>query len=125
MWQNEPYKNKKMLKGYIKRIPDWKQLLSVVGNRGIVQNIPFILYCSFLGIIYITINHLAENRIRKINSTAKDLKELRWRYVDIKSQIMYLTKESELAKHVVNMGLQKTKVPPYKIHIELSNHENE
>ena len=100
-------------------------MLNTVGNQGIVNNIPFILFCSFLGIIYITINHLAENRIRKINETAKELKELRWKYIDEKSQIMFLTKESELEKGASALGLQKTKVPPYKIHVEVKNNENQ
>jgi hypothetical protein len=65
-------------------------------------------------------NHFAENTIREINRTAKDLKEYRWKYVDEKTQIMFLTKESQLEKGAVLMGLEKTKVPPYKIQVTLS-----
>jgi hypothetical protein len=101
-------------------------MMQTVGNRGIVKNIPFILYCSFIGLIYITINHLAENTIRKINDTAVQLKEDRWRYIDEKSQIMFLTKESELEKGASALGLEKTKVPPFKIFIPANSvpHEN-
>lgn len=99
----------------IKNIPNWKQLLKTAGDKGIVQNIPFILYCCTLGLVYITLNHFAENTIRKINKAAKQVKELRWKYVDEKSQIMFLTKESELEKAVSVLELQKTKVPPHKI----------
>jgi len=110
----------------LQRIPDWKQLLHTVGNRGIVGNIPFILYCSLLGIVYITLNHFAENTIRDINRTARDMRELRWKYIDEKTQIMFLTKESQLEKSAVLIGLEKTKVPPHKIQINLaSSHENQ
>ncbi len=109
------------IKNILHNIPNWKRMLNTVGNEGIVNNMPFILYCSLLGIFYISINHLAENRIRKINDTAKQLKELRWRFIDEKSQIMFLTKESELAKGASVLGLQTTKVPPYKIHVEINN----
>lgn len=113
------------IKNILHNIPNWKRMLNTVGNEGIVNNMPFILYCSLLGIVYITINHLAENRIRKINDTAKQLKELRWKFIDEKSQIMFLTKESELAKGASVLGLQITKVPPYKIHVEkIINNEN-
>jgi hypothetical protein len=108
----------------LQRIPDWKHMLNTVGNKGIVGNIPFILYCSFLGLVYITINHFAENTIRDINKTAKQMKELRWKYVDEKTQIMFLTKESQLEKGAAMMGLEKTKVPPFKIQINLTK-ENE
>jgi hypothetical protein len=33
---------------------------------------------------------------------------------------MFLTKESQLEKGAVLMGLEKTKVPPYKIQVTLS-----
>ena len=104
----------------LQRIPNWKEMLNTVGSKGIVSNIPFILYCSFLGIIYITLNHFAENTIREINRTAKELKEYRWKFVDEKTQIMYLTKESQLEKGVTSMGLEKTKVPPQKIQVKLA-----
>jgi hypothetical protein len=104
----------------LQRIPDWKQMLNTVGRKGIVSNIPFILYCSFLAIIYITLNHFAENTIRDINRTAKQLKEYRWKFIDEKTQIMYLTKESQLEKGVASMGLEKTKVPPQKIQVRLT-----
>ena len=103
----------------LQRIPDWKQLLHLVGKRGIAGNIPFILYCAMLGIIYIMLNHFAENTIRDINRTARDMRELRWRYIDEKTQIMFLTKESQLEKSAVLLGLHKTKVPPQKIPVHL------
>jgi preprotein translocase subunit Sec63 len=99
-------------------IPNWKQLLNLVGNKGIVQNIPFILYCAFLALIYITVNHFAENTIRDINKTGKMVKELRWKYVDEKTQIMYATKESELEKSVARIDLEKTRIPPHKIIVQ-------
>lgn len=106
------------LKDYIEQIPDWKQLLHQAGNKGIVQNIPFILYCTALSLVYITMNHLAENTIRRINSTAVELKEYRWRHVDERSQLMRMTKESELSDKAKSMGLELTKVPPHKIVIK-------
>jgi len=62
-------------------------------------------------------NHYAENTIRRLNETANQLKEDRWRYIDEKSQFMFLTKESELEKGATELGLEKTKVPPFKIEI--------
>jgi hypothetical protein len=98
-------------------LPDWKVMLEKVGREGLVRNIPFILYCAFLTICYISLNSWAEKRIRDINFLAKDLKEARWKHIDLKTQIMFLTKESQLAEHAAKLGLEKTKVPPYKINI--------
>lgn len=98
-------------------LPDWKSMLETFGREGIVRNIPFILYCAFLTICYISINSFAETTIRDINFLAKDLKEARWKHIDLKTQIMFLTKESQLSVHAAKLGLDKTKVPPYKINI--------
>lgn len=106
-------------------IPDWKLILNNVGQKGIVRNIPLILYIALLSLVYIAINHYAENTIRDINKTAKELKELRWRYVDEKTQIMFLTKESQLEQRAGTLGLKKTKVPPYKIAISVAGKQNE
>jgi hypothetical protein len=111
-------------KNLLSNIPDWKQMLNLVGRKGIVQNIPFILYCTALGLIYITINHYAENTIRNLNKTAKDLKEDRWKYIDEKSQLMRITKESELAVRAASIGLDITRVPPNKILITLNEYES-
>jgi hypothetical protein len=92
-------------------------MLQTVGYAGIVRNIPFIFYCAGLALIYITLNHYAENTIRKINETSKQMKELRWKYIDTKSQMMFLTKESELAKKATEQGLEVLKTPPQKITI--------
>jgi hypothetical protein len=102
----------------LKNIPNWKTMLHLAGNKGIVHNIPFILYCSGLSLVYITMNHSAENTIRRINETARELKEDRWRYIDEKSQFMFLTKESQLEIGAIALGLEKTKVPPCKIQIK-------
>jgi hypothetical protein len=103
------------IKNLLTSIPDWKQLLHTAGNRGIVQNIPFILYCTALSLVYITMNHWAENTIRRINETQVRLREYSWKHKDEVTQLMLRTKESELADSAAAMGLQKTLVPPHRI----------
>jgi hypothetical protein len=102
---------------FLQKMPDWKTLLRTAGNKGIVANIPFILYCTVLALIYITINHHAETAIRDLNVTVSQLKEDRWRYIDVKSQFMFLTKESQLESGALRIGLEKATMPPYKISI--------
>ncbi|HOZ50802.1 MAG TPA: FtsL-like putative cell division protein [Chitinophagaceae bacterium] len=101
----------------LNKLPNWRTMLQLAGNKGIVHNIPFILYCTALSLIYITMNHYAENTIRRINETATLLKEDRWRYIDEKTQFMFLTKESQLEIGASALGLEKTKIPPFKIQI--------
>ena len=82
------------------------------------RNIPFIGYLTILAIIYISNSYYAEKTFRKIETTKKELKELRFQYISSKSDLMFYSKQTEIAKRVVQTGLQVTSIPPYKIFID-------
>lgn len=84
-------------------------------NKWIVSNIPFYLFVAVLLIIYIANGHYADKTVREINATAKHLKEMEYEYKTIKRDVIFRSKESELAKAVEPLGLQELLVPPIKI----------
>jgi hypothetical protein len=98
-------------------VKSWHQLLTLIGKKGIVNNIQFIGYCVILVLLYITTVLRNENIARSINKTSKKLKETSWQYKDEKSKLMYLTKESELAKKANVQGLLLNVEVPSKITI--------
>ena len=51
----------------------WKRWLNY---QSIVKQVPFFLFLAMLAVIYIYNGHLADKTIRKINQTAKEVKEL-------------------------------------------------
>jgi hypothetical protein len=81
----------------------------------ITKNITFLLFISALAILYIANGHMADNRIRKINETGRRLKELQYEYKTVKSEIMFRSRESELVKAAVPLGLKMDSVPPLRI----------
>jgi len=81
----------------------------------VARNLPYILFLTILAILYIGNTHLAEKNIREINNLEKELQELRWEYMTTKSDLMYQSKQSEVAKMVATQGLQELIAPPYKI----------
>ena len=91
---------------------DWKKLIY---QKWIVKNIPFYLFVAALMIIYIANGHYADKTIRQINSTAKHLKEMKYEYKTIKRDVIFRSKESELAKAVEPLGLQELSVPPVRL----------
>jgi cell division protein FtsL len=96
-------------------INSWPQLLHYIGQKGIVNNIKFFAYCVVLILLYIAVVHSNENMLRNISKTSKLLKETSWQYKDEKSKLMFLTKESELAKKANQLGLQLNVEVPSKI----------
>jgi len=80
-----------------------------------IQGLPFILFLSLLGIFYIANGYQAEKLIRQIYKTNNELKELRSEYITSKSDLMYISKQSQLARATYDLGLKELISPPKKI----------
>jgi hypothetical protein len=85
-------------------ITGWKRWLNY---QSVVRQVPFFLFLALLAVIYIYNGHNADNTIRQINRTAKEVKELQWEYKTVKSEVMFRSKQSELAKAVEPLGLKE------------------
>ncbi|MEO6221246.1 MAG: FtsL-like putative cell division protein [Ginsengibacter sp.] len=93
----------------------------LIYNKWIVMNIPFYLFVAALTIIYIANGHYADKTIRKINSTAKHLKEMEYEFKTIKRDVIFRSKESELVKAVEPLGLKELLIPPVRLTDTLTN----
>ncbi|MBA2250826.1 MAG: hypothetical protein H0W12_11620 [Chitinophagaceae bacterium] len=91
---------------------DWRKLIYY---QWIVKNIPFFLFMAMLTVLYIANGHYADKNIRKINATVKHLKEMEYEFKTVKRDVMFRSKESELAKAVEPLGLKELVAPPMKI----------
>ncbi|MDO6435491.1 FtsL-like putative cell division protein [Flavitalea sp. BT771] len=87
----------------------WKPKLSY---RWIMKNITFFLFLAALAVVYIYNGHYADKIVRDINRTNKELKELQYEYKTLKSEVMFRSKQSELAKAVEPFGLKELTLPP-------------
>jgi hypothetical protein len=79
------------------------------------NNIHFIFYLAFLGIIYIANSHYAIQTIKDISSLQKELRKVSWESNSKKSDLMYQSMESNLAAKVHKLGLKKLETNPKKI----------
>lgn len=98
-----------------KNISGKKERKHLFGHRWIVKNIPFFLFLSVLAVVYIYNGHYADKTIRSINHVNRELKELQYEYKTLKSEVMFRSKQSELAKTVAPMGLKELVAPPMVI----------
>jgi len=88
---------------------EWKRLLNY---QWIVRNISFFLFLAILAVVYIYNGHYADKTARSINRVSKELKELQYEYKTLKSEVMFRSKQSELARAVEPYGLKELLVPP-------------
>ena len=94
---------------------DWRSLVDKVSYKAIVNNIPFLAYVVLLCVLYISNSHRAIEIQREINTRNDSLKEMRWKYLDMKSQLMYVKSETQVIKKAENIGLKPSLLPAYKI----------
>lgn len=88
---------------------------SFLSHEKVIRQFPFFIFLVMIGILYITNSNNADRTIRDINRINKDLKELRSEYIITKAELMFLSKQSELAKVVSPMGIKEAMMPPYII----------
>jgi hypothetical protein len=94
---------------------------TVLTNRMVIRNIPFILFIVLLAIIYISNSSSAERNRRDANKLDEELKELRYEYISTKSAVMYLSNPSQIGERLKERGLQDNLMPPVKIFIRESH----
>ena len=96
----------------------WKRWLNY---QSIVKQVPFFLFLALLAVVYIFNGHYADKTIREINRTTKEVKELKYEYITVKSEVMFRSKPSELVKAVEPLGLRELAEPPVVLNDSLTN----
>lgn len=88
---------------------------SFLAKDSSVRFLPFLLFLTLLGLIYIANIYYAEENIRKIDGINRELKELRYEYISNHTKLMHISKQSELAKKLEFLGIKESTTPPFKI----------
>ena len=87
-------------------------------NDKTLKHLPFIIFLAFIAILYIANGYYADDKIREVNKISNQLKELRSEYISTKSDLMFASKQSEVAKAVEKLGLKEPVIPPIKIKVD-------
>jgi hypothetical protein len=80
-----------------------------------VQYLPKILFVMLLSLIYISNTHYAEKATRQIDKAQTEVEDLRADYTTLKSDVMFASKQSEVARRVKSLGLKESLNPPFKV----------
>jgi hypothetical protein len=89
-----------------------KKVKRVLRYQWMIRNLPFFLFLAFLAVLYIYNGHYADRVVRDIGKTGRELNELKYEYKSLKSDVMFRSKQSELAKAVEPIGLKELSLPP-------------
>ena len=83
-----------------------------------ISNLPFTLFIALLIGFYIANTLHAERTIRETERTNTQLKDFRDEYISLKSELMFLSNQSQVAVKVMPLGLLEAIEPPHKLIIQ-------
>lgn len=90
---------------------------TVLTRELILGQLPFVLFLMFLALVYIANRYHSESIIRQINRVQNEIKDLRSEHISVSSDLMYLSKQSEVSRLASEkgLGLSEATRPPVKI----------
>ena len=91
----------------------WPAFLERFSYQVVVGNIPFLAFLALLSIVYIHNTQRAVAIQKEMNEQQAQLKELRWKYMDRKSQLLNLEMENKVVEKAQELGLKPLALPAY------------
>jgi hypothetical protein len=93
---------------------------SLLTRDTVVRQLPFVLFITFLIILYIGNRYHAEKLIRETMQLQTELRELRARAISTASELEFISRQSEVARMIDrrSMGLKEAMDPPVKITVK-------
>lgn len=96
-----------------------------LSKNNVISLFPFFLFLTLIGLGYIANGYYAEKSVREISRINTELKELKSEYITTKSELMFMSNQSELARAAAPLGLKESTVPPKKIVIKVNKASQE
>jgi cell division protein FtsL len=90
---------------------------TLLTRKKVIRQLPFIFYLVFLGLIYISNRYHAETLRNRIEDLRETTNELRSEAIFVSSELMKLSRQTEVADEVERKGLElkESVKPPKKI----------
>lgn len=91
-----------------------------LSKENVIYQLPFILFLTVIGLGYIANGYYAEKSVRDISRLNNELKELKSEFITNKSELMFMSNQSEVARASASIGLKESVNPPKKIVVKIN-----
>lgn len=91
---------------------------SFLTRENVLRNMPFILFCAALMLVYIAYGYHTERVVRELERTGAALKEQRAEYITVRAELEKQEQQSQVAARIGALGLHESRVPPVKITVD-------
>jgi len=83
----------------------------ILENKNARRIFPYLLFLALLAFFYITNDYVLKSKVRKITKIERQIRELRYEYISVKSDLMTISKQSQLAKRLEKLGIKENNQP--------------
>ena len=87
----------------------------LLSKHAVLNNLPFFIFLAVLALFYISNTYYTEKTFKQIEKIKNELKELRYQSITTQAKMLDISKQTEIAKKVGQLGIKETTTPPYKI----------
>ena len=93
---------------------------NVLTSQTVSKQLPYIIFLAFLAVFYIGNRYRYEKLVKKEQKLQKEVRNLRAESITTASQLMFISKQSEVYRMVreKGLGLEELKTPAFKIIID-------
>ncbi|HOP03550.1 MAG TPA: FtsL-like putative cell division protein [Tenuifilaceae bacterium] len=94
---------------------------NILSRESVSGQVPYILFLALLAVIYIANRYKYEKLVKQDQILQVEVKNLRAESITMASQLMFISKQSEVSKLIEQkgLGLKESVVPPKKIKAKL------
>lgn len=89
-----------------------------MSDKAFFDNLPFILFLTLLGFLYITNSYYVEDTVREMEQIKNDIKDQNNEFVITKTQVSLKGQRNEIVSTVKEIGIEESKIPPFEIEIK-------
>ena len=90
----------------------------ILAREALVRQVPFLLFVSFLTILYLALGYQTERILREKQRTLDRLEEATAEEKTLRSDLESQLQQSRLARSTAEMGLEQPSAPPILISTE-------
>jgi len=97
-----------------------KELLKIkkwfgLNDKVFFKNLPFIIFLTLLGFLYITNSYYLEETVRETESIKNKINDQNNEFVITKTQVSIKGQRNEVVNKVEKLGLKESKKPPFQL----------
>lgn len=86
-----------------------------LNDKVFFNNLPFVIFLTLLGFLYITNSYYLEDTVRDMESLKNEINDQNNEFVITKTQVSIQGQRNEVVNKVEKLGLVESKKPPFQL----------